>query len=69
MMKVSSFCGGPSHYVAYCDDCDWDAGIHTKETYTSKDVKQAVRKHVLETGHRVVVEMARLTTYTRIENI
>ena len=49
------------HFVAMCDCCDWDdaIGLHTRQ-----DVRNAVRSHVLKTGHTVTIETGTATSYS-----
>lgn len=49
------------HYVAMCDGCDWDdaIGLHTRQ-----EVRNAVKSHVIKTGHTCVIETGTSTTYS-----
>ena len=60
-VKVTTYTG--THCIAGCRACDWNAGVHTKETPTNKDVRNAATKHVRKTGHSVWVETAITTHY------
>lgn len=55
---------GIIHYIAYCDICNFEASINTEETPYRPDVRNAVRKHVLKTGHPVTIEGGRTTKYS-----
>ena len=52
------------HYIAICSKCNFHAAIYTDETTTRSDVRSAVRKHVLETGHSVTIEGGNATKYS-----
>ena len=56
---------GLIHYIAYCDVCDFNASINTEETPTRADVRNAVRKHVLKTGHSAIIEGGKTTKYSK----
>lgn len=52
------------HYIAFCSECNFEAAINTNKTLTRSDVRNAVRKHVLKTGHSVTIESGNATTYS-----
>lgn len=50
---------GIPHYCAFCDECDW-----TYQDYRDRRKGQRkIRRHVLETGHRVQLEKGAVTEY------
>lgn len=51
------------HYLAGCQVCDFTAARSTDETPEPKDVRDAVRKHVRQTGHTCWIEAASQTIY------
>jgi len=54
---------GITHYCAFCNTCDW-----TYQNYRDRRKGQLkIRKHVLETGHRVQLEKGTATEYSLIE--
>lgn len=55
---------GFTHYQAFCYSCDFAPAIRTKETPTPEDVRNAVRRHVRQTGHKVSIETGVSTHYT-----
>lgn len=65
MKKVVVNQHGVLHYAAHCEEskCDWDACIFTLETPNEQSVRNAVRKHVLQTGHDVTIESGKSATY------
>jgi len=65
-MKIHVKRYGIVHYIAQCQNCDWDAAIFTKETST-QDVRNAIRKHVRKTGHTVHLESGSHTQYSLIK--
>jgi len=57
---------GLIHFHAYCQEpgCDFNVAIRTEETPSHQDVRNAVRKHVRKTGHRVSIEGGTVTDYS-----
>lgn len=55
---------GVVHYYAQCERCTWDAGINSEGLVTRSDVRNAITKHVRETGHSVNLESGTSTKYT-----
>ena len=51
-------------YHAYCQDCNWDAAIHSDEEPERKDVRNAIRRHVNSTGHKVDLESGSSIQYS-----
>lgn len=64
MKKITIRRFGIIHYHAGCNECGFTAGMQTKETPTTADVRREVRKHVLKTGHEVWVESGSQIIYT-----
>lgn len=64
-MKIKVERYGNIGYYAQCSDCDWDAARNTEETPSNQDVRNAIRRHVRQTGHRVSVESTTATEYTK----
>ena len=60
-MKITDY--GVTHYYATCRQCNFDVGFLTDETPTRAEVRKAVKKHVKETGHTVVIESCKETVY------
>jgi hypothetical protein len=58
-IKVTPHCN--IHYLADCTDCDWEVGLITDGT--AQDIRNAVRRHVRTTGHRVIIESGSSTWY------
>ncbi len=52
-------------YVAQCMDCNWDSTSDDKETPLEKDVRNAIRRHIRQTGHSVNLEATSATHYTK----
>lgn len=63
MRKVIATEYGQVHYHAGCRQCDFNAAIFTDKTYTAQDVRNAVRSHVLKTGHECWIESGTHTDY------
>jgi len=63
-VKVTRY--GIVHHHAVCTDpeCSWYEGIHTDVTPTAQSLRNAVRRHVRTTGHRVTIETGTSTDYT-----
>ena len=61
MNKVKVTRYGSIHYYAQCTVCDFDAGMCADITH--EKVRRLVRKHVLDTGHRVTLEAGTSTDY------
>lgn len=55
-MKISVRKYGIVHYIAQCKNCDWNAVIMTKETFSTQDVRNAIKKHIRKTRHSVHLE-------------
>lgn len=64
-MKVKSDDMGIIHYIALCSKCDWQACVFTAETPTTSAVISATKKHVMETGHEVVIEGGTARRYSK----
>ena len=56
------------HYHALCDMCDFTAAIRTSATFTREEVRRAVRRHVLHTGHGVTIESGKAAHYRLVKN-
>lgn len=63
MTKIKSTRYGMIHYHAFCIGCEWTAAILTERCGTARDVRNAVYKHIRETGHSVTVESGSSTKY------
>lgn len=66
-IQVDAFYG--AHYHAGCMVCEFAVGIITKETPTAQNVRAAVRKHVLETGHECWIESSIAWHYSLQERL
>ena len=60
-MKIESHKFGIIHYIAQCQDCDWDCGIG--KYFSPQQVRNEVYKHIRKTSHRVQVEGGTSTDY------
>lgn len=58
---VSRF--GQVHYHGGCNVCAFSVGISTKETPRHADVRNAIRRHVRQTGHACWIEAGSHTNY------
>lgn len=65
MSKIYVTQYGFVHYIAFCEKCDFNVAIRSEETQTRQDVRNAVRKHVLKTGHSVTIEGGNATKYSQ----
>lgn len=63
MTKIKSTRYRMIHYHAVCIGCGWTAAILTERCRTARDVRNAVHKHIRETGHSVTVESGSSTKY------
>lgn len=63
MTKIKSTRYGAVHFHAVCGECGWTAAILTERYRTAQDVRNAVYKHIKETGHSVTVESGSSTKY------
>ena len=50
---------GTSSYLAYCQQCDWNY----EKLGNNRDGQKAIRQHVAETGHTVILEKNDVTEY------
>jgi hypothetical protein len=62
-VKVKCYRG--IHYHAQCKDCDFGVAVHSGGLETRADVREAIRKHVRNTGHSVHLEVGNVTHYTK----
>ena len=53
------------HYYAFCEQCDFNCAIRTVKTQSRQDVRNAVYRHVLKTGHTVTIEGGNVTKYEK----
>jgi hypothetical protein len=53
-MKVKSKTGKIIHYYAQSSECDWTAGISCNADLNK--IKNRIRNHVRQTGHKVIAE-------------
>lgn len=64
-IQVEAFYGG--RYHAGCMVCMFTVGVNTRETPTVQAVQEAVRRHVLETGHECWIERVTTCHYSLAE--
>jgi hypothetical protein len=58
-----------AHYYAQCNDCDWTdgPGCDSKGKFRDNDkVRNAIRRHVRQTGHTVILEAGKTSEYSLI---
>jgi len=68
MKKVIAINYGYVHYHAGCSGrCDFSDAIGNGRNATS--IRNAVRKHVLATGHECWIEAGKHTTYKAVEQL
>jgi len=65
-IQVEAFYG--AHYHAGCMVCEFVTGIQTDEAPTAQDVRRAVKKHILETGHECWIESSTSWHYSLLSN-
>ena len=67
--KVHVFSIYGAHYYAQCNDCDWTDGPGHKngEYRDTTVVRNAIRAHVLKTGHTVTLDVTKTTVYSCTE--
>ena len=63
-MKINTKRYGIVHYIAECQECKWSAAITTKKTFSTQDVRNAIRRHIKNTGHSVHLESGSHTRYS-----
>ncbi len=56
-------------YCAQCNECAWEASIFTKETPSVQDVRNAIGRHIRQTGHTVNLEAVSATHYSKTGKI
>ena len=52
-------------YIAQCMVCNWEASVEAKETPSVQDVRNAIGRHIRQTGHSVNLEATSATHYTK----
>lgn len=61
-IKVTHY--GRVHFHAGCNSCNFNAAIDVSKDNTHEEVRNAVRKHVYQTGHKCWIESGTHTLYS-----